>query len=436
MWIVWLLLCLFGAAAPSAFIVSPSLDLVNVNAAAAAATSAVVNMANSSAVVNVANSSVVVDASSLPVANVSAMFNVTLAMVNATTNAASISVPQCALIVKLVNSTRHEFQIAPVECPAPEDYWLAAPQMVHFESSDLIEVTCQKDVVIGNMVKFVVPSEAAVCRFTRGVRFSHPPGYTPFQMMVVRLKSLYNRSAKLWRESIYGISPPSPEAVLNEYVAQIKKGPELPQIRDDNIEQWAALAAKDLGEAKALDVFEDYQQMDDYTWEIIQESDDSIPYKRRRLEFPLVFNNTKHAKMMLENQERRCNIKNNHIIPWDHWLAKTDPYQPMCESTRSQVEEARSEAVSIQQFRQTSARSALIPGGSGDGQDPDDNRGPPRKELPGDKIGSDDEDDEEKRKKKRKKGDEEENTRLVRITRVTVLNTNQVSTLIFFLFLA
>ncbi len=161
----------------------------------------------------------------------------------------------------------------------------------------------------------------------------------------------------------------------------------MPRIRDDNIEQWAALAAKDLGEAKAPDAFENFEQMDDYTWETIQESDDSIPYKNRRLEFPLIFNNTKHVKMMLENRERQRNFQNNHIIPWDHWLAKTDPYQPVCESTRSQVEEARSEAVSIQQFRQTSARSALIPGGSGDRQDPDNNQGPPRKQLPEDKIG-------------------------------------------------
>ena len=70
----------------------------------------------------------------------------------------TITVPECAVIVKLVNSTRHEFQIVPVKCP--EDYWLASPQTVYFESSDLIEVTRQKDVVIGSLVKFVVLSEA------------------------------------------------------------------------------------------------------------------------------------------------------------------------------------------------------------------------------------------------------------------------------------
>jgi len=82
----------------------------------------------------------------------------------------TITVPECAVIVKLVNSTRHEFQIVPVKCPAPEDYWLASRQEVYFESSDLIEVTRQKNVVIGSLVKFVLPSEAEVRRFTRGAR--------------------------------------------------------------------------------------------------------------------------------------------------------------------------------------------------------------------------------------------------------------------------
>ncbi len=82
----------------------------------------------------------------------------------------TVTVPECAVIVKLVNSTRHEFQIVPVKCPAPKDYWLTSSQMVYFESSDLIEVTRQKDVVIGSLVKFVLPSEAEVRRFTRGAR--------------------------------------------------------------------------------------------------------------------------------------------------------------------------------------------------------------------------------------------------------------------------
>jgi hypothetical protein len=115
-------------------------------------------MANVSAVVN--NSLVVVDASSLPVANVSTVVNGTSAVIEAhylavpdafsavtdasltVTNALTATlVPTCALIVKLVNSSRHEFQIVPVECPAPGDYWLAAPQKVHFQSANLIEVT-------------------------------------------------------------------------------------------------------------------------------------------------------------------------------------------------------------------------------------------------------------------------------------------------------
>ena len=91
----------------------------------------------------------------------------------------AITVPKCAVIVKLVNSTRHEFQIVPVESPAPGDYyWQAAPQTVFFESSDLIEVTRQKDVFVGDMVKFVISSSeiaaAAACRVPRGVRFNSP----------------------------------------------------------------------------------------------------------------------------------------------------------------------------------------------------------------------------------------------------------------------
>jgi hypothetical protein len=187
----------------------------------------------------------------------------------------TVTVPECAVIVKLVNSTRHEFQIVPVKCPAPEDYWLASSQMVHFESSDLIEVTRQKDVVIGSLVKFVLPSEAEVRRFTRGVRGRtasgrKPTGYSQFHMLLVGLRSLYDRTSKLWRESIYGIDPPSVEDEYDEYVAQLKKGPELPRLRDETIEHWAALAAKDLGEAKAPDAYENYQRIDDYTWESIQ----------------------------------------------------------------------------------------------------------------------------------------------------------------------
>jgi hypothetical protein len=109
------------------------------------------SVANVSAVVN--NSLVVVDASSLPVANVSTVVNGTSAVIeanslavpdafSAVTDALTATlVPTCALIVKLVNSSRHEFQIVPVDCPAPGDYWLAAPQKVHFQSANLIEVT-------------------------------------------------------------------------------------------------------------------------------------------------------------------------------------------------------------------------------------------------------------------------------------------------------
>ena len=187
----------------------------------------------------------------------------------------AITVPECAVIVKLVNSTRHEFQIVPVKCPAPKDYWLTSSQMVYFESSDLIEVTRQKDVVIGSLVKFVLPSEAEVRRFTRGARGRtasgrKPTGYSQFHMLLMGLKSLYDSSSRLWRQSIYGVDLPSVEDDYDEYVVQLKKEPELRRLRDETIEHWAALAAKDLGEAEAPDAYANYQRMDDYTWESVQ----------------------------------------------------------------------------------------------------------------------------------------------------------------------
>jgi hypothetical protein len=187
----------------------------------------------------------------------------------------AITVPECAVIVKLVNSTRHEFQIVPVKCPAPKDYWLTSSQMVYFESSDLIEVTRQKDVVIGSLVKFVLPSEAEVRRFTRGARGRtasgrKPTGYSQFHMLLMGLRSLYDSSSRLWRQSIYGVDLPSVEDDYDEYVVQLKKEPELRRLRDETIEHWAALAAKDLGEAEAPDAYANYQRMDDYTWESVQ----------------------------------------------------------------------------------------------------------------------------------------------------------------------
>jgi len=136
--------------------------------------------------------------------------------------------------------------------------------------------------------------------------------------------------------------------------------------------------------------------------------------------------------MMAENEERLRDFESNHLIPWDHWPAKPDPYQPECVSTQSQVEEARSEAAWIGTFYQSQARSALVPGSSGDGQDPDDNRGPPGRQLPQDKVGGgNDSDDEEEEKRKKKKKKEE--SCLVRVTKIVVRNSNQVSNLIFFL---
>ena len=90
--------------------------------------------------------------------------------------------------------------------------------------------------------------------------------------------------------------------------------------------------------------------------------------------------------------------------------------------------------MSVEHFRQSSARGTLVPGSSGDSQDPDDNSGPPRKQLPGDKIGDNSSDDEQEKKKKKegKKDDNSTKSRIVRVTEVAVRNINQVSTFIFF----
>lgn len=150
----------------------------------------------------------------------------------------------------------------------------------------------------------------------------------------------------------------------------------------------------------------------------------ALPYKLRRLEFPVIaFNSTQHVQMLVENEERLLDFESNHLIPWDHWPAKPDPYQPECVSTQSQVEEARSEAAWIGTFYQSQARSALVPGSSGDGQDPDDNRGPPGRQLPQDKVGGNDSDSDKEEEERRKK---EEESRLVRVTKIVVRNSNQV----------
>jgi hypothetical protein len=89
-------------------------------------------------------------------------------------------------------------------------------------------------------------------------------------MLLMGLKSLYDSSSRLWRQSIYGVDLPSVEDDYDEYVVQLKKEPELRRLRDETIEHWAALAAKDLGEAEAPDAYANYQRMDDYTWESVQ----------------------------------------------------------------------------------------------------------------------------------------------------------------------
>jgi len=53
-------------------------------------------------------------------------------------------------------------------------------------------------------------------------------------------------------------------------VAKLKKGPKFTRFRDGNKKSWKALKAKDLGDADTPDDSDDYQQMDDYTWETIQ----------------------------------------------------------------------------------------------------------------------------------------------------------------------
>jgi hypothetical protein len=92
---------------------------------------------------------------------------------------------------------------------------------------------------------------------------------------------------------------------------------------------------------------------------------------------------------------------------------------------------------------------------SGDGQDPDENQGPPKKQFPRDKIGSNNnnDDDEEEKKKKtderwtgRRQPDIDYNIKViqisdsnsdviqVRVTEVALQNINQVSTTLFLSF--
>ena len=291
------------------------------------------------------------------------------------------------------------------------------------------------------MVKFIIPFDEAAAaannqpRVTRDLLKSE---YSPFsiEMVLVGFKALGYGLGQFWRDSLFGISKlPSyydAELAANNLRDKLQNGTyrdKYNRFRDGYKNQMSALAAKDVGDAESPDEYEDYEQMDDYNWETLRYWDSTIP--KEQVLFPVYF--TKHYQIMKENQAKRNDFKKYEYIPWDHWPAKPDPYRPACQTTEGQVEEALAEALPIEHIRHLSTRMGLVPGSSGDGQDPDDNRGPPRKKLPDDKIGGSD--DEEAKKKKRKKN-KSTNSRLVRVTSVAVRNTNQVSTFNFFLLLS
>ena len=79
--------------------------------------------------------------------------------------------------------------------------------MVHFESSNLIEVTHQRDVVVGDMVKFIIPSEVTA-RVVRGLKCSQSPIYSPIKMLVIGLKTLATSVSNFWKTLFLGSHVP------------------------------------------------------------------------------------------------------------------------------------------------------------------------------------------------------------------------------------
>jgi hypothetical protein len=183
--------------------------------------------------------------------------------------------------------------------------------MVHFKLSNLIEVTRQWDVVVGDMVKFIIPSEAkAETRVTRDLfgslfgRKLPKSEASPFsiQILLVGFKTLHFGLGQFWKDSLFGVSSSSSNINttknLKNLKAKLQKGPELSIYWDLNKNYWAALAAKDLGDADTPDDVKDFQQMNDYTWEAIRDWDTLI--SADQVLFPVYM--MKHYHIMKENQ--------------------------------------------------------------------------------------------------------------------------------------
>jgi hypothetical protein len=397
MWIVWLLLYLFGAAAPSAFVISP-LDQVN-------GTSAVVNASS----LPVANVSAVADANFLPVANVSTMVNGISTEVEANSVALTNASAQCALITgKVGDETNHQFEVAKVDCPQEDNWhWLGSPpQTVYFtKSSHVIEVT-RRDVTVGSLVMLVNPVQINAVRVTRGVgsvkQFWEGNRFYTAEMLLHGLGIFHVAVSSVWKTAFFRNSESSADL---ELARKKLEGPF--RIHDSSVAEKIAQAEADLG----LEVPDslDYEPFDDYSMENIEKVDKRFG---NALTFAAYF-----YKWRL-NQELQRDVKNVHEIPWES-PAKSDPHSPPCSTSKGEAKRARTEATAFSQFFLQSG-SGTAASGSGDGQDPNQNRRPTEKNLPLDKIG-----DNEGQGHVYRTDDNEEAIDLA-VSEVVVRNANQV----------
>jgi len=415
MWIVWLLLYLFGAAAPSAFVISPS-DQVN-------GTSAVVNasslpVANVSAVADanflpVANVSAVADANFLPVANFSTMVNGISTEVDANSVALTNASAQCALITgKVGDETNHQFEVAKVDCPQEDNWhWLGSPpQTVYFtKSSHVIEVT-RRDVTVGSLVMLVNPVQINAVRVTRGVgsvkQFWEGNRFYTAEMLLHGLGIFHVAVSSVWKTAFFRNSESSADL---ELARKKLEGPF--RIHDSSVAEKIAQAEADLG----LEVPDslDYEPFDDYSMENIEKVD-------KRFGNALTF--AAYFYKWRSNQELQRDVKNVHEIPWES-PAKSDPHSPPCSTSKGEAKRARTEATAFSQFfLQSGSGTAAFSSasGSGDGQDPNQNRRPTEKNLPLDKIG-----DNEGQGHVYRTDDNEEAIDLA-VSEVVVQNANQV----------
>ena len=380
---------------------------------AVSGTSTVVNV---STMVN--STSAVVDASYLPVANVSAVVNTNTVTVNATStvNANSgleIASAQCALITgKVGDETNHQFEVAKVDCPQEDNWhWLGSPpQTVYFtKSSHVIEVT-RRDVTVGSLVMLVNPVQINAVRVTRGVgsvkQFWEGNRFYTAEMLLHGLGIFHVAVSSVWKTAFFRNSESSADL---ELARKKLEGPF--RIHDSSVAEKIAQAEADLG----LEVPDslDYEPFDDYSMENIEKVDKRFG---NALTFAAYF-----YKWRL-NQELQRDVKNVHEIPWES-PAKSDPHSPPCSTSKGEAKRARTEATAFSQFfLQSGSGTAAFSSasGSGDGQDPNQNRRPTEKNLPLDKIG-----DNEGQGHVYRTDDNEEAIDLA-VSEVVVRNANQV----------